>query len=182
MLQWLKRFLRKPSPPVHPLLVQSHDDDPVVRALAATGLGRLTEEWASVELVRLLTDLYKQVRDSSLAALRQQGPLALATLVESLKHPRPEVQLIAAELLGDLRMVESVQPLLVVLKYSDRPLQRVARRALEQCGTLAIPALRAALEDQQPWVREQVADLLKTAESRLAEVPSDSSCKPLTKG
>ncbi|MCE9565328.1 MAG: hypothetical protein K8U57_25115 [Planctomycetes bacterium] len=165
MLKWVTRLFRKSAPPIHPLLQQSHSDDPVMRALAAAELGRLTETWASVELVRLLTDLYQPVRDTSLAALRQQGQAALPTLIESLKHLRPEVQLIAAEMLGELRMVECVQPLLIVLKYSDRPLQRVARRALELCGTSAIPALRAALEDAQPWVREQVADLLATAEA-----------------
>jgi HEAT repeat protein len=179
MLRWFTRLFRKSTPPPHPLLVQSQNDDPVTRALAAAELGRLTETWASVELVRMLTDLYKPVRDSSLAALRQQGAVALPTLIESLKHPRPEVQLIAAELLGELRLVECVQPLLVVLKYADRPLQRVARRALQQCGTVAIPSLRAALEEPQPWVREQVADLLATAEAKLTEPQPASVTQPV---
>ncbi len=179
MLRWLTRLFRKPSPPIHPLLQQSHSDDPVTRALAAAELGRLIETWACVELVRLLTDLYQPVRDTSLTALRQQGTAALPTLIEALKHPQPEVQLIAAELLGELRMVECVQPLLIVLKYSDRPLQRVARRALELCGTAAIPALRAAVEEPQPWVREQVADLLATAEAKASEAQPTAPSPPV---
>lgn len=45
-----------------------------------------------------------------------------------------------------------------------RPVQLAAWRALGQCGSIAVPALRAALDEPQPWVQKQIAAALADAE------------------
>jgi HEAT repeat protein len=98
-------------------------------------------------------------------ALRSLGGAALPALLQGLNDARPEVAAAAAELLGDLRREEVVRPLLVALKYAKRPVQLAAGRALGRCGAVAVPALREALTEEQPWVRRQIEQALEVAES-----------------
>jgi hypothetical protein len=55
---------------------------------------------------------------------------------------------------------EAVPPLLIALKYDARPTQGAARKALARLGALAVPALEAARDEPQPWVRQQIEELL----------------------
>jgi len=160
MLGWIRRLFSPPRPQPHPFTEQARSDDAEVRATAAMQLGDLREPWVPAELVRLLTDLYAAVRDAAREALRRQQGAALPVLLEGLKSPRLEVSVVAADLLGELRAPEAVEPLLVALKYSERPLRNAARRALERCGAVALPALWAAQAEAQPWVREQLEGIL----------------------
>ena len=160
MLGVFRRWFGKSQPQPHPLADQARGNDHEVRAKAAAQLGELREPWAPTELVRLLTDMYAAVRDAAKEALRRQQQAALPVLLEALKSPRLEVSVVAAELLGELRAPEAVEPLLIALKYSERPLQNASRRALERCGAVALPALWAAKAESQPWVREQIEGIL----------------------
>ena len=160
MIRWLSRLFRKPPPPVHPLVEQARNDDAEVRAKAAAELAAVAEPWAPGELVRLLADTNATVREAAKAGLRKQQQAALPALLEGLKSPRLEVNVVAAELLGELRAPEAVEPLLVALKYSERPLQNAAFRALERSGPVALRALWAARDEVQPWTRAQIEELL----------------------
>jgi HEAT repeat protein len=160
MLGWIRRLFGPPRPQPHPLAVQVRSNDAEARAKAAAELGGLREPWVPAELVGRLTDMYEAVRVAAREALRRQETAAIPALLEGLKDPRPEVSVVAADLLGELRPPEAVGPLLVALKYGERPLQNAARRALERCGAAALPALWAAREEAQPWVRAQIEEIL----------------------
>jgi HEAT repeat protein len=147
------------------LVEQSADPEPEVRRRAAAELGRIGQGWAAERLLPLLADTHSIVREASRQALRLQGAAALPTLLQGLNAPQDEVASAAAELLGELRDERAVGPLLEALKYARRPVQLAAGRALGQCGAVAVPMLRAALSETQPWVRRQVERALATAEA-----------------
>ena len=161
MFRW---FRGRPAPLPHPLVTAARSTEPDARRAAAGQLGEIPEVWAAEELVRLLADLYTPVRDAARAALRRQGPAAVPVLLQGLSDPRPGVGVASAELLGECPAPEVVGPLLLALKFSDRPVQLAAGRALGRCGPLAVPLLRAGLDEPQPWVRAQIAAALAEAE------------------
>ena len=165
VFRWFRSLSRSPAAPVHPLVVAAHSPDADIRRGAAEQLGAVAEVWATEQLLRLLADLYTPVREAAKASLHQQGAAAVPVLLNGLSHPRLEISAVSAELLGGFPSVEVAEKLLVALKYSERPLQLAARRSLVRCGSIAVPILRAVLEEPQPWVREQIAGALAEAEA-----------------
>ena len=72
-----------------------------------------------------------------------------------------EVATASVALLSELENPAAVEPLIVALKYSPRPVQLAAKRALVRLGAVAVEAVRAAAEDPQPWVRQQCLEVLE---------------------
>jgi HEAT repeat protein len=159
MFIWLRRlFTREPA--VDPLVRQSRSLDADDRRQAAEGLGQTGEAWAAEALVPLLGDTYPAVRATAREGLVRLGAGAIPGLVGGLKSPNPEVGQAAAELLGELRAAEAVEPLLLALKYEKRPVQLAAARALVQVGEPAVEALETVRNDPQPWVRARIEAIL----------------------
>jgi hypothetical protein len=50
--------------------------------------------------------------------------------------------------------------LILSLKFAPRPVQLAAKRSLTKLGALAVPALLAARDEPQPWIRQQVNEIL----------------------
>jgi HEAT repeat protein len=162
MLGWLSRVFGGSRPAVvePPLAVEAGSDDPARREAAAGPLAAVPELWAGELLLKMLQDSTAGVRAAAKEALRKRGVLAAPELLTGLNHADPQLAATAAELLGEMRVADVAQPLVVALKFSDRPVQIAARRALARLGSLAVPALQAAKEDPQYWVRQQVAEIL----------------------
>jgi HEAT repeat protein len=156
MIGWLRSFLQKRS-----LRRQVQSTDPQVRQGAAEQLGTVSQPWASEELVRLLADSHAPIREAAKGSLQHHGAAALPVLLGCLNHPDVNVSQAAAELLGELKTAEAVDPLVQALKFSPRPVQLAAKRALQAYGALAVPALMAVREDPQPWVRRQIEEVLE---------------------
>lgn len=180
MLGWLARVLGgSPAAAEPPLAVQARSDDPAQREAAAGPLAEVPELWAGELLLRLLQDPSSGVRAVAKEALRKRGVLAAPELLTGLNHADHEVAKTAAELLGGLRVPDVVPPLLVALKFSPRPVQIAARRALAQLGPVAVPTLQAAKDDPQYWVRQQVAEILaEIAASAPTPAPAQSDPTP----
>jgi HEAT repeat protein len=173
MWGWLRRlFGGSAGPRLRVLLRQVRDADPETRRQAAVQLGAVADPRAMEELVSLLQDTHTTVREASAASLRQFGVTTFPALRRGLDHANPDIARVAAELLGELRQVEAVEPLLIALKYSARPVQLAAKRALVQCGGLAVPFLEAARTEPQPWVRQQIEEILGQIE------PGNTSAQP----
>lgn len=105
------------------------------------------------------------VRESAKESLRKYGAHALDALLHGLNQADANVAQASAELLGELGRPEAVQPLLVALKYSQRPVQLAAKRALARLGPVAKPDLEAARGEPQPWVRAQIEEVLAQVSS-----------------
>jgi HEAT repeat protein len=157
MLNWLRRLFSSPRKSLSP---DATHPDPEVRRGAAIKLGTVREEWAPEELVFLLGDRHGQVVDAAKASLRQFDMFAFLAIRKGLDHSDPQVGQACAELLGELRRIEVVQPLMVALKYNDRPVQLAAKRALIRCGVVARDAIEASRNESQPWVRQQIDEVL----------------------
>jgi len=161
MLGWLRRALGGARPVEEPpAVVKARSPEPADREAAAGLLAPIPELWAGERLLKLLQDPYTTVRAAAREALLRRGVLAAPELLTGLNHADVEVARVSAELLGELRAVEVVRPLVVALKYAPRPVQVAARKALARLGPLAVPELEAARDDPQHWVRQQVAEVL----------------------
>jgi HEAT repeat protein len=174
MLGWLGRVLggSRPADAEPPPAVQARSDDAAQREAAAGRLAAVPELWAGELLLKMLQDPSGGVRAVAKEALRKRGVLAAPELLTGLNHADPQLAATAAELLGEMRVADVVPPLLVALKFSDRPVQIAARRALARLGPLAVPALQAAKEDPQYWVRQQAAEILAEIETAQASAPA----------
>jgi HEAT repeat protein len=162
MLAWIRRRWHdyQARRELARLCAQARSPDPAAREQGAGLLGQRPEEQAAQALIPLLQDAHTGVRTAARSALLQQGASALNPLLAGLNHPNPDVARVAAELLGELNRPEAVEPLLQTLKYAPRPVQLAARRALERLGPLALDRLRAAGDEPQPWVRQQIAEIV----------------------
>jgi HEAT repeat protein len=167
MLGWLSRVFGGSRPVVvePPLAVQARSADPAQREAAAGPLAAVPEVWAGELLLKMLQDASAGVRSAAKEGLRKRGVLAAPELLTGLNHADVQVATTAAELLGEMRVADVVPPLLVALKFSARPVQIAARRALARLGTVAVPTLQAAKEDPQYWVRQQIAEILAEIDS-----------------
>jgi HEAT repeat protein len=109
----------------------------------------------------MLSDVEPSVRAAAGQTLKKFGPLALGPLLEELNGPREQAAICAAELLGEMQPADAIGPLLRALKYAPRPVQFAARKALERFGPAAVPALEAARDEPQPWVKRQIEEALE---------------------
>jgi HEAT repeat protein len=156
MLRLLRQVFARPARPPE-LLRRATSPDPEVRRAAAAGLAAATEPWAGPALITLLGDPHTSVREAAAAAVRRLGPTAAPVLQKGLDHPTPDAAAASAELLGELGSAGHAGPLLVTLKYAQRPVQLAARRALIRLGPAAIPALDTG--ETHPWVRQQIEEI-----------------------
>jgi HEAT repeat protein len=133
------------------------------RQQAAAGLAEFRDQrGAAAALVPLLNDAHTPVREAAASSLRAMGGAALPALLAGLKRSDDDAAAASAGLLGDLGDAAAVEPLIVALKFSARPVQLAAKRALIRLGAPAAEALRGeAADDAQPWLRQQVADVLE---------------------
>jgi hypothetical protein len=167
MFKRLASWLGLGGPPSGRRLIdQAHHPEPEARRQAAEALGGVNEPWACDELLRLLKDLIPEVREAARDALRRQGPAATSVLVKALEDADPRVAVPAADLLGELKDLDAVRPLLLVMKFGSPEIRAAAARAIVRYGRAAIPGLMLAIQDPDPWTRAQ-------GESVLAEIQAN---------
>jgi HEAT repeat protein len=116
-------------------------DDAATRSAAAHGLGLLNEQSAPAvgDLAHALDDADLRVRIEAAVALGKIGPAA----------------------------APAVEQLCGLLADSDAALRKQAATALGRIGDArALPSLRAALDDEIPFVRSAAADAVQAIEGR----------------
>lgn len=155
---------------VSQLQVALTDQDPFLRAAAATALGRTdSRDSATVlKLVNSYRDEKPAVRNSVVSALAKAAPdsePALATLIAALKDPEPEIRSTAARVLGDLgpKAQPAVPALITALDDKYQFLRSNAARTLGQIGPearSAIPKLIELLSDRSTLPRQRSATAL----------------------
>lgn len=87
-------------------------------------------------------------------------PRAVAALIAALEDPDPDVRACAVVGLASLRPSEAVEPLVVRLSDPSAYVARLAADALARIGTPAVPALIAALGDENVAARAGAARAL----------------------
>lgn len=139
------------------------DPDAGVRRLAARGLGRLGDEGGLRALLDLLSDALPDVRAAAVDALVLFGERAMPVLlaeVARLAGDEPAGLRLegAAAALGRVGDDRALEPLGAALRGGGAANRASAARALGDLGlSQGIPALRAALSDPEPEVREASA-------------------------
>jgi HEAT repeat protein len=147
---------------VRPLGRLLADPDETVRAVAARALARIGTPEAAEFLAKTLNDPSELTRLRMAENLERIGPLTVTPLVEPLKKGKPEAQVLAARVLGNLRAAEGRSALReAILSGSLVDLRAQATLALGKIGDPEdIPALVEASTDEFWPVRAQVANSL----------------------
>jgi len=144
--------------------------DPVERAAAVKGLGRIADPRAVEPLIHALRDEDPQVRKNAVTALKwTQDPRAVEPLIGVLKDEVQEVREGAVQALGRLRDPRAVDPLIGVLR--DWPSMYSVGRSLKEIGEPAVEPLIAALTDDNSVVRAAAAKALGSIEDPRAVEP-----------
>lgn len=115
-----------------------------------------------------------EVRSAALETIRHHGTGATAVLISALEDADPKVAVPAADRLGELKDLDAVRPLLLVMKFGSPVIRAAATRALISYGRLAIPGLVLACEDPDPWTRtrgEEILAAIREAERPAADQP-----------
>jgi HEAT repeat protein/protein-S-isoprenylcysteine O-methyltransferase Ste14 len=116
---------------VDPLIVLLKEEDPVVRAYAASALGGTRSERGVLVLIALLNDRDLYVRRSAVESLGRTGsPLAIHPLVESLRDRTKDVGSYAARALGQIGDPEVIPPLIGALEDPAANTTSAAAQAL----------------------------------------------------
>ncbi len=82
------------------------------------------------------------------------------TLAESLRHPMRDVRIQASLMLAQFKDVQAIPVLIDALHDRDRDVYQHAAWGLLHIGKPAVPALVAALQDEQRVIRKDVARIL----------------------
>jgi HEAT repeat protein len=168
MLKWLAQWLGIGGPTTsRGVREQARHSDPEQRRRAAVTLGTVRDPWACDDLLLLVKDMMGEVREAARASLRMQGTAATAVLIKALEDANPRVAVPAAELLGELKDLDAIRPLLLVMKFGSIEIRAAATRALISYGRSAIPGLILATQDPDPWTRMRGEEIL--AQIRAAE-------------
>ncbi|MDY3557655.1 HEAT repeat domain-containing protein [Gemmata sp. JC673] len=181
MVKWLARVLGLGiASGVNPqsLARQVRASDPELRRRAADQLAAVSEPWAAELLLVLFKDMSGEVRAAARDGFRHQGTAATSALIKALEDADPRVAVPAAELLGEVKDLDAVRPLLLVMKFGAPETRAAATRALIRYGRSAIPGLLLACDDPDPWTRtrgEEVLAAIRLAEHTAATVEPPSA-------
>lgn len=136
------------------LIAALKDDQWNVRHAAVEALGRLKDERAVEPLLPVLKDLDKDVRMATVQTLTHLNDLrSVKALVETLTDPQSEIRRAAA---GALQVMKA-----------DWPQSEAARQAL--------PALKAAQQHQDYWIRHAATETLAKINQTPLAAPEVSS-------
>jgi hypothetical protein len=159
------------------LAVALEDRDETVRRLAVEALARLGDPAAVGPLVDRLEDAAGSVRQAAEEALAGFGTDAVPALADEVvagarrRKPSPGL-LAAARVLGRIGDDRAVEPLALLLREGSPGARPAAAEALESLGlTAGLPALRAALGDPLPEVRDAARQAIVAIAGEAALAP-----------
>jgi HEAT repeat protein len=104
------------------------------------------------------------------------GPDATGEVTKSLHHDDPEVQMWAAEMLGDRRNPQTVPDLRPLLHTANAKVRRAAVEAVAKCGGIAVISdLVSALGDSDNLIRYSAVDQIRKFCD--TELPADAAAQ-----
>jgi len=160
------RALRAREDPAAPALLTAALEDPAdhVRQAAAETLGARGDAVGVPALVRALGDDDEHVRQAAAGALGDLGdPRAVTPLARALSDPNEHVRQVAAGALGRIGppAASELAALVAAGRDADEHVRQAAIDALGDVGdAAAVPALLAALDDRDSFVRRSARNSL----------------------
>jgi HEAT repeat protein len=147
------------------------DEDPLVRADAATRLGQARAPDAVESLLAVLDDPSEDVRVAAAIALGQIGdPAAVQELAAKVDDPLRSVRIATCRALAEIGDPAAIEPLSRLLYEEDDKLRLVAARSIGRIkDPRAVDTLvRIALQDQDEMVRQHVIKVIGEQPDRVA--------------
>lgn len=134
---------------VFPLIAALNDSDSSVRWSAVKALGKFND-WRALEpLLHLVHgDTDKEVRGAAVEALGDTPPQSVKMFIQMLERDDSYVRASAAKVLGKLKDIRAVHPLVAALRDKEDEVTKAAAEALGKIGTPAVDALIAALKTE----------------------------------
>jgi len=148
------------------------DPDGRVRRAAAATLGKLRDEDAVPDLLRLFGSADASDRRAATLALASIGEKGASALAPFLAHPDATLRDLARSALASMGN-DAVPALAALLAGEDANARREARGVLAKIGEPAVEALRGALHDKTGGVRLDAAWALGTMKARAAAAAPD---------
>ncbi len=147
---------------VGPIARLLQDRDETLRAVAARALARIGTPEAAEALAQTLNDLSELTRLRMAENLERIGPVAVGPLLDTLGRGTPPGRLLAARVLGNLRVLEAGPALREALREEEPPdLRAQAALALGKIGNPDdLPTLVEAASDEAWPVRALAASAL----------------------
>ena len=140
-----------------PLIDSLKNSDWIVRMQAVRALGRIKDRTSIRQLIPLLQDKVKAVREETSTALAAIGEAALPALQEATTHEEWLVRLHAVEALGKTKSAYAVEPLLTLL-FNDHD------------SAVREDAVRALGEIRDPQAVEYLFTVMKEPELRVLAI------------
>lgn len=135
--------------------------NPEVRSRAAWSLGVIGSGRSVQPLVQALTDPDADVRSKVAGALKKMPASSLDPLIDALRDPSPDLRREAAQVLGEIKDIRAITPLIKSLDDGDERVRAGAAGALEKIGSPAIESLQEALQDEDRAMRVRAGEILK---------------------
>ena len=152
------------------LMLALKDPSKYARAVAAAALGKAGDASAVEPLLAVLTDEDWAVRKAAGEALaRLRDKRAVEPMVALLRDPDQDVREAAVHALGEIRDRSAVEHLVTALVDPQLSVRNLASSALRKIDPQwekleqalgAIPRLKAALQNNDYWVRQSASEVL----------------------
>ena len=151
---------------VAPLIANIGDSDGFLRREVVSALGNIADASAVGPLIERLRDSDAGVREGASSALVAIGSAAVPALITALNDPT-DIRLAAAGILGQIKDVRAVAPLLASLDSGDAAFRQSAVNAIAAIGIPSVEPLIAKLQDNNISGRIAAARALgKTKDAR----------------
>ncbi len=148
-------------PAVESLIHALRDEDPRVRIIAVSILGRIGDARAVEPLVGMFRDQFFKVGEEAVSALAAIGEPAVETVIRALQDMDPIVRYLAVDALKSIGSKRAVEPLIQAQKDGNRDVRSAVAVALGTIGDpRAVDALSQALRDEDKGVRFEAAKAL----------------------
>jgi HEAT repeat protein len=133
-IESLSRMKKLPQENFETMLLEAlGDDNPIVRASAASALGRFSSDKVVEQLCRTLSDSWYEVRESAAFALGEiENPRSVESLINSLQDDYVWVQVNCINALGKIGDARAIAPLINAAKDPNPEVSLRAIQALRQ--------------------------------------------------
>jgi len=140
-------------------------NDETTRKIAVLALGKIGGKQAVEALIKATGDPSRDVQENAMHSLIKIGELGLQHLIHELnqiKHSNVEAQANVAYVLGWIKNVKAVEPLVKALRHDNEWVRWNAAFALGKIGDRsALESIKKARDREvYPWVKEYMLNVL----------------------
>jgi hypothetical protein len=154
-------FKEKDALNVNVLITALQNANTDIRENAARALGDIKGQQAVEPIIIAMNDDNKRVSNEAKKSLIKIGSPSVEPLIAALKDEKPNIRVMAAGALGDIKDQRAVEPLISVLNDEQAAIKAAAIESLGKIeDSRAVEPIIAALKDENSLIRSKAAQAL----------------------